>query len=178
MRSTPFDLSLLAATALILAACGSDSGDSAAESGDQAPPAQQAAQDNGDGSALVISNRTYTAGTAQVKLSGFVESNGSQTLNLPASISDAGHTWLQYGVSGSQELDVLFTNDEELVESGVTIGVGPRTVTVVSGDCQTKFDVTPTTVTGHFSCPKSTGYDPKSGQMGDVSVEVDFNATS
>jgi hypothetical protein len=38
--------------------------------------------------------------------------------------------------------------------------------------------VTPTKVSGHFSCPKVTGYNPADGRMGDVKIEVDFEATS
>ena len=179
MRSMSIPLFLMVSAFLILAGCGSDSGD-------QAPPMQQADDQGGGGAgggggeALIISSRTYAGGSTQARVSGFFEVNGSQDLNKPASITDDGHTWLQYGVSGAQELDVLFTNSEEMVENGVIIGLGPYTVTVTStsGECRTKIDVTPATVSGHFSCPEATGYNKDTGQMGKVSIEVDFNASS
>lgn len=113
-------------------------------------------------------------------MSGFFSVDANQDLNKPASITDDGQTWLQYGVSGAQELNVLVTNSEEMVENGVTIGVGPYTVTATStsDECKVKFDVAPATVTGHYSCSGSTGYNKDSGQMGKVDLEVDFNASS
>ncbi len=44
--------------------------------------------------------------------------------------------------------------------------------------CQTKFDVKPATIAGHYSCKGSTGYNNKTGQMGKVDIEVDFSAGS
>ncbi len=177
MRSVLIPLFLMVSAFLILAGCGSDSGD-------QAPPMQQADDQGGGGGgggeALIISSRTYVSGSTQARVSGFFEVNASQDLNKPASITDDGHTWLQYGVSGAQELNVLFTNSEEMAENGVTIGVGPYTVTATStsGECRTKFDVSPAKVSGRFSCTGSTGYNKDTGQMGKVSIEVDFNASS
>ena len=137
-------------------------------------------QQDGGGEVLKISNRTYTGGSTQTKVSGFFEVNASQDLNKPASITDDGQTWLQYGVSGAQELNVLVTNAEDLAENGVTIGVGPYSVTATStsGECRTKFDVTAAKVSGHYSCSGSTGYNQDTGQMGKVDIEVDFNASS
>lgn len=114
------------------------------------------------------------------KVTGFFEVDGSQDLNKPASITDDGHTWIQYGVSGAPELNVLFTNAEDMAEHGVSIGVGPYTVTATStsGECRTKFDVKPATISGHYSCTGSTGYNKDTGQMGKIDIEVDFNAGS
>lgn len=113
-------------------------------------------------------------------MGGFFEVDGSQSLNKPASLTDEDQTWLQYGVSGAPELNVLFTNSEEMAENGITIGVGPYTVTATStsGECRTKFDVTAASVSGHYSCTGSTGYNNKTGQMGKVDIEVDFSAGS
>jgi hypothetical protein len=101
-------------------------------------------------------------------------------VNKPASITDDGHTWIQYGVSGAPELNVLFTNDESMAEHGMSIGVGPYTVTATStsGECRTNFDVKPATISGHYSCTGSTGYNKDTGQTGKVDIEVDFNAGS
>ena len=174
MHVAPFHSTLLGSATLMLAACGSGGGESADPgSDDQPPPVQQA-------EVLKISSRTYLGGNTKTKVSGFFKVDGSQELNKPASITDDGHTWLQYGVSGAQDLNVLFTNDEGLAENGVTIGVGPYTVTATStsGECRTTFDITPATVSGHFSCTGSTGYNKDNGQMGKVDIEVEFNASS
>ena len=166
---------------LVLAGCGSGSGEpDAAAAGDAAAAVQPADVPGGTGEVLVISNRTYTGGSVQTKVTGFFEVDGNQDLNKPASITDDGHTWLQYGVSGAPELNVLFTNDESMAENGVNIGVGPYTVTATStsGECRTTFEVSPATISGHFSCTGSTGYNKDSGQMGKVDIEVDFSAGS
>jgi hypothetical protein len=38
--------------------------------------------------------------------------------------------------------------------------------------------VNPASITGHYSCTGSTGYNNKTGQMGKVDIEVDFSAGS
>ena len=172
----------LASAFFVLAACGSETGDPA----DGAPGESSLPMQAGDGAsgggaeALKISNRTYTSGSTKVEISGFFEVDGSQQLNKPASITDDGSTWLQYGVSGAQELNLLFTNSEDLAENGVNIGVGPYTVTgtSTSGECQPAIDVTAAKVSGHYSCKGSTGYNKSTGQMGKVNIEVDFEASS
>ena len=143
-------------------------------------PWPQADAAGGGGEVLKISSRTYTSGSAKTKISGFFEVDGSTELNKPASITDDGHTWIQYGVSGAPELNVLFTNAEDLAEHGMTIGAGPYTVTATStsGECRTNIDVQPATISGHYSCTGSTGYNKDSGQMGKVDVEIDFTAGS
>jgi len=130
--------------------------------------------------ALVISPRTYTTGTVTVKVRGFFDADGSQALNLPASITDEEQTWLQFGDSGSAELNVLFTNSQSMAEHGVTIGVGPYTVTTTStsGECEAEVDVTPVLITGRYSCSGSTGYNNQTREMGEVDVEVEFSAGS
>ena len=172
----------LASFFLLSAACGSETADTAsAAADDDAKPTQAADGASGtSGEALRISNRTYVAGTVKAKVTGFFSADGTQQLNLPASITDDGSTWLQYGVSGAQELNVLFTNTEGLAEHGVNVSIGPYTVTATStsGECQPKIDVAPAKVTGHYSCKGSTGYNNKTGQMGKVDIEVDFDASS
>jgi hypothetical protein len=178
----PIKSLLVTSLVLALVGCGSGSeGSDAAAAGDAAAPDKQAGiPSGGRGEVLRISSRTYTSGSVKAKVTGFFEVDGSQELNKPASITDDGSTWIQYGVSGAQELNVLFTNDEAMAENGVNIGVGPYTVTATSssGECRTKFDVAPTTIAGHYSCTGSTGYNNKTGQMGKVDIEVDFSAGS
>lgn len=176
----PIKSLLVSSLVLVLAGCGSDTSESDASAAEDAAAVKPADVPGGAGEVLVISSRTYTGGSVNAKVSGFFEVDGSQDLNKPASITDDGHTWLQYGVSGAPELNVLFTNDESMAENGVNIGVGPYTVTVTStsDECRTKIDVVPATVAGHYSCTGSTGYNTKTGQMGKVDIEVDFSAGS
>ncbi len=168
--------------ALALAGCGSDAPDSTGSApGDAAAFDQDAGPAAGNsGDALAISSRTYTGGSVQVKITGFFPVDGTQQLNLPASLTDDDQTWLQYGVSGAPELNVLFTNSTSMAEHGLTIGVGPHTLTAVStsGECETKVEVTPTLVAGRFSCKGTTAYDKQTGQMGEVDLEVEFDARS
>ena len=174
----------LLVTSLVFAmvGCGSGSeGSDAAAAADEAAPKQQAdIPGGGSREVLGISPRIYTSGSVNAKVTGFFEVDGVQQLNKPASMTDGGSTWIQYGASGAQELNVLFTNDEAMAENGLNIGVGPYTVmaTSTSGECRTKFDVAPTTIAGHYSCTGSTGYNKDTGQTGKVDIEVDFNAGS
>jgi hypothetical protein len=161
-----------AALILVLTGCGSDA-QQAPESGPgQAAPAARAA--------LVISPRTYTSGSAKARVTGFFHVDATQQLNKPASITDEDQTWIQYGVSGGPGLDVLFTNSTSLAENGVTVGLGPFSVTATStsGECQPRITVTATSVSGQYSCKGSTGYNKETGEMGKVDVEVDFDAGS
>ena len=181
---------LVSSLVLVLAGCGSGSSesDSAASASDgpteedlaAIQQAELAAGGSGRAEPLVISKRLYTSGSVRTKITGFFEVDGTQEINKPASITDDGHTWIQYGVSGADDLNVLFTNAEDMAENGVTIGVGPNTVTATStsGECKTKFDVKPATIEGHYSCTGSTGYNNKTGQMSKVDIEVEFNAGS
>jgi hypothetical protein len=172
----------LASLLLLSAACGSETADTPGSASDDEsmPKKPTDGPASTPGEALRISNRTYVAGSVKAKVTGFFSADGTQQLNLPASITDDGSTWLQYGVSGAQELNVLFTNTEGLAEHGVNVSIGPYTVTATStsGECQPRIDVTLAKVTGHYSCKGSTGYNNKTGQMGKVDIEVDFDASS
>ena len=167
---------------LAMGGCGSDAEESGSYvRGDEAAPGQQDPFPGWQRSdPVVISPRTYTGGTVSVKVTGFFKVNGNQSLNVPASITDEDQTWLQYGVSGGPELEVLFTNSQSLAEHGVTVGDGSNSVTTTStsGECQTKVDVSATRVSGHYSCTGSMGYNRQTGQMGEVDVEVEFSAES
>lgn len=172
---------LMASAFLMLAGCGSETGETTASvPGDEPLPMQETEPSGGDGDVLKISARTYTGGSVRAKVTGFFEVDGNQELNKPASLTDDDQTWLQYGVSGAQELHVLFTNSEDMAENGVTIGVGPYIVTATStsGECRTRFDVQPAMVSGQYSCTGSTGYNNQTGQMGKVDIEVEFDAAS
>jgi len=168
--------------ALLVGGCGSDTGESTpSAAGDELIAMQQPPFPGGTSAEpLIISPRTYTNGTVTVKVTGFFDADGSQTLNVPASLTDEDQTWLQYGISGAPELNVLFTNSQSMAEHGVTVGLGPNSVTTTStsGECRTQVDVTPTLVTGNYSCTGSTGYNSQTSEMGEVEVEVEFSAGS
>lgn len=178
MRQTSLPTPLMIAVILLLASCGSDSAVApGSDAGEPSAPAQEASDHAGSGNVVpVISARTYTGGSVQLKVSGFFEVDGSQDLYKPASITADNHTWLQYGNSDLPGLDITVTSNES--ESGVSIGNAPYQVVGTNDDCKITFDVTPTLVSGHFSCPDVTGYNQKSHQMGKVSVELTFNARS
>ncbi|MGQ0428631.1 MAG: hypothetical protein ACT4UQ_01675 [Gammaproteobacteria bacterium] len=180
MRNQSF---LATSLCFVLAGCGSDTGESTASAsgnGEEAAAMMQAALPAGGGAEpLVISQRTYTSGSANVKVSGFFTVDGTQQLNQ-SGLTDDDQTWIPYGTSGGQELNVLFTNSAAMAEHGVTIGLGPYIVTAVStsGECRTKIDVTPTLVTGRYSCTGTTARNNQTGQMGEVDIEVEFSAGS
>ena len=167
---------------LAMGGCGSDAEESGSYvNGDESRPGQVDSLPGWQRSEpLVITPRTYTGGTVKAKVTGFFKVDGNQSLNVPASITDEDQTWLQYGVSGGPGLDVLFTNSQSMAEHGVTVGEGPNSVTTTStsGECQSKVDVTPTRVTGRYSCTGAMGYNRDTGQMGEVDVEVEFSADS
>src|ERR1700741_576513 len=97
---------------LALAGCGSGSSESDSAASASAGPTEEdlaaiqqaelAAGGGGAAEPLVISKRLYTSGSVKTKVPGFFEVDGTQELNKPASITDDGHTWIQYGVSGAQ----------------------------------------------------------------------------
>ena len=80
---------LLISAAFVLSGCGSNSAEpQGADSQDSgAPPQAPDGAKSGSNEGVKISNRTYAEGNAQVKVSGFFSADGSQHLNLPASIT-------------------------------------------------------------------------------------------
>ena len=94
--------------AIALTGCGSETSEpTEMTSGNEAAVNDDTGLMTGDsGDALVISTRTYTSGSVKAKVTGFFSVDGTQELNLPASLTDDDQTWLQYGVSGAPELNV------------------------------------------------------------------------
>jgi len=190
MRHILFDLILLVAIGIGFVACGPATNDHAdaandavAQAGspqDDAALMRQAAIDAGlpisNVEIPVISARTYTAGHIQVNVSGHFDIDASPELNTQASISDGEYTWIQYGASGSEAPNATVTIGEG--EIGIIVGVGRYTATGTSTACSMTTNVTATRVSGHFMCPKITGYSQADGSMGDVTIEIDFEASS
>jgi hypothetical protein len=203
MRSLPLTLIQLIAIVLLLASCeaSTDSSSDAAQNATAEEDVREDESDEGDwneeglddaermrraaiaagipmSDVVVpeISARTYTAGLIQVTVSGFFEIEASPALDTQASISDGGYTWIQYGASGEAAPNATVTIGNG--DIGVSVAVGKFIATGTSTECTITTDVTPARVSGHLSCPKVTGYDQSSRTMGDVSIEIDFEANS
>lgn len=130
-----------------------------------------------------ISARTFTAGSATVSVTGSFQIQAEIPLNTKASIGDPEMTYLQYGASGAPEPNVLITFQPLLGEVGIGVGRGKLTATggVMEGgesDCAGKTDVTANLVSGSYTCPEVTSYDPATGKMGKVKIVIRFNAKS
>lgn len=124
----------------------------------------------------VISARTYVGGTAKVAVTGSFQIDADIPINTKASLSDGEMTWLQYGVSGSEPPEVLVTISTQ--EVGITVGRGRQTATIGAVNCTGKMNVAADLINGHYNCPGVTSYDPASGGMGKVDIQVSFSATS
>jgi hypothetical protein len=124
----------------------------------------------------VISQRTYAAGSAHVVATGSFKFTADIALNIPASFSDGEDTWLQYGASGSDAPNALFKVSP--TEIGIIFGQGKSTATAGNDTCQGKLDVTAASVSGHYVCKGVTSYDPRSGQMGTVNIDISLSATT
>lgn len=132
--------------------------------------------DLGAAKAPIISARTYVGGSAATKVSGSFEINEDIAINTQASFSDGSMTWLQYGVSGAEAPNLLVTVSPD--EVGITVGRGKPTATIGAVDCTGNMDVTGNEVTGQYKCTGVTSYDPRTGAMGKVDIEIHFTAKS
>lgn len=120
-----------------------------------------------------ISARNFSAGSAHVVVTGSFAFTADIALNIPASISDGEDTWLQYGASGSDAPNALFK--VSATEIGIIVAQGKPSAT--AGDtCQGKLDVIPAKVSGHYVCKGVTSYDPRSGNMGTVNIDISLTA--
>ncbi len=190
MRYTPFLSMLFVAGGVGLSACGSST-DGRADTADDAREKDEAPQDDAtlmrqaaieagipmpDVAVPVISARTYATGHARLKVSGHFDIDASPGLDTKASISDGGYTWIQYGTSGSETPNATVTIGNG--DMGISVAVGRHVATGTSTECTMTTEVTAAKVGGHFQCPKVTGYNQADGSMGDVTIEIDFEASS
>ena len=123
-----------------------------------------------------ISSRTYTGGSAKVTVTGAFQIDADVSINTQASVSDGEMTWLQFGASGSAEPNALITVSEQ--EVGISAGRGKQSVTAGGADCSGQADVTPTSITGHYSCKDVTSYDAATFKMSTVNIVIEFTAQS
>jgi hypothetical protein len=124
----------------------------------------------------VVSARTYIAGSAAVTVTGAFEIRAEVPINTKASFSDGEMTWLQYGDSGSAEPNMLLTVSP--YEVGFGISKGKATATAGAEDCTGDIVVTGVSIVGRYSCRGVTSYDPSTGQMGQVDIEIRLTAQS
>jgi hypothetical protein len=175
MKSRLLWMSFLPLIALS-ASCSGQSGTdqenaSAAAAADSAPPVNQTAA-----AVPVISQRTYVGGSAKVKVTGSFQIDADIPINTKASLSDGEMTWLQYGVSGSEAPEALVTISAQ--EVGINVGRGKQTAIIGAADCTGKMDVAAKLITGHYTCAGVTSYDPSTGSMGKIDIEITFSAQS
>ncbi len=129
-----------------------------------------------------ISTRQFVAGSAKVTVTGPARIDQEIQINTKASYADGEMTWLQFGASGSDAPNALITYGET-GETGINVGKGKLTATggIVPGErseCSGTVQVTATLVSGQYSCVGVTSYDPATGGMGKVNIEVQFTAKS
>jgi hypothetical protein len=128
-----------------------------------------------------ISQRQFSGGSAKVTVTGSFTIDQEIPINTQASFGDGGSTWLQFGASGAAEPNILITYGET-GETGVIVGKGKSSATggVMPGeksDCAGAVKVTPTLVSGEYTCRDITSYEPGKG-MGKVDIKVAFSAKS
>lgn len=134
-----------------------------------------------DGRPPAISQRQFSGGSAKVIVTGTFTIDQEIPINAQASFGDGGSTWLQFGASGAAEPNILITYGET-GETGVIVGKGKSSATggIMPGeksDCVGTVKVTPTLVSGEYTCSDITSYEPGKG-MGKVDIKVAFSAKS
>jgi hypothetical protein len=122
----------------------------------------------------VVSARTYVSGQMKIDVSGHFDIDDVIQLDPVASISDGDYTWIQYGTSGGEAPNATVTIGGG--DISVSVAVGRYVATAASTDCEMETDVTPTSVTGHFTCPEVSGYNQADRSMDNVAIEVEFDA--
>lgn len=123
-----------------------------------------------------ISPRGYVGGSAKVTVSGAFKINADIPINKQASMSDGEMTWLQYGVSGAAEPNMLLTVSS--YEVGFGVSRGKAMATAGAGDCTGDIVVGERQINGKYICKGVTSYDPSTGQMGTVDIEIQLTALS
>jgi hypothetical protein len=129
-----------------------------------------------------ISARTFTGGSIKIVVTGSFRVDTDVPINTQASVGAGDMTWLQFGVSGSNEPEALITYGDNK-ETGVTVGSGKQVATggMMPGEkptCSGKVEVTATLISGHYICKGLSSHDSSTGKLGKVDVEVSFTARS
>ena len=120
--------------------------------------------------------RYYKGGSARVTLTGAFDFDGELPLDPKASYtSDDGQTWIVYGDQTPGELNVIFTYSE--YGYGLGVSDGSRVAMAEEDMCEAELEVTPTTVTGRYTCP-SVDSGGSRVNMAPVSITIEFTAGS
>ena len=123
-----------------------------------------------------IGARGYVGGSAKVTVTGSFKISADIPINKQASMSDGEMTWLQFGASGADEPNMLLTVSSD--EVGFGVARGKATATAGAEDCTGDMVVGEQQINGKYSCKGVTSYDPGTGQMGTVDIEIQFTALS
>jgi hypothetical protein len=128
-----------------------------------------------------ISQRQFTGGSAKLTVTGSAKIDQEIAINDKASYGDGAMTWLQFGVSGAEEPNVLITYGEG-GEIGVSVGKGKFVATgsLMAGEesnCSGKAQATGTLVSGEYTCTGVVSHEPGKG-LGKVDIKVRFTAKS
>ncbi len=123
-----------------------------------------------------IGARGYVGGSAKVTVTGSFQVSADIPINQQASMSDGEMTWLQFGVSGAAEPNMLLTVSS--YEVGFGVARGKAIATAGAEDCKGDMVVAERQINGKYSCKGVTSYDPSTGQMGTVDIEIQFTALS
>ena len=129
-----------------------------------------------------ISARTFTSGSIKIVVTGSFRVDTDVPINTQASVGAGDMTWLQFGVSGSNEPEALITYGDNK-ETGITVGSGKHVATggMMPGEkptCTGTVQVTATLISGHYVCKGLSSHDSSTGKLGTVDVEVTFTARS
>ena len=123
-----------------------------------------------------ISARGYVGGSVKVAVTGSFKISADIPINKQASMSDGEMTWLQFGASGADEPNMLLTVSSD--EVGFGVARGKATATAGAEDCTGDMVVGERQINGRYNCKGVTSYDPSTGQMGTVDIEIQFTALS
>ena len=128
-----------------------------------------------------ISQRVFSSGSVEIKVSGAFSMDVKVPLNTQASIGGGDMTWLQYGASGSTAPNALITFND-LGEVGINVAQGTvQGVSGIGGEkpwCTGKVDVKPKMITGDYTCVGAASHDKATGGMGKVTISLKFTAGS
>jgi hypothetical protein len=129
-----------------------------------------------------ISQRQFAGGTAKLIVTGSFSISEDVPINVQASFGDGEATWLQFGNSGSEQPNVLITYGESR-EIGISVGRGKLIATggIMPGEtsqCSGKVEVSAKLISGRYSCRGVSSYDPATGKMGKVDIDITFTAKS
>jgi hypothetical protein len=141
----------------------------------------------GNGKIPAISDRTFTGGTAHVRVTGSfaIDKDLPLTLNGVSWVSaDIGATHLWFGTPPTtdnlhNEADNVEMTFDNVAGSVITPATGPWSALAGSDSCTTfSVQATPTLVSGQISCKGVTAGDSVAGTTGSVDIEITFSATS